>query len=141
MITARVNVFADFPAITAELEARTVRACDEAAVAGRSVAEAQAEGISDVLIVATHPTADGFRSGIKFTKHQWLVFDKGSLGKRTARLKRPNSRKESWRVRRGTNPYTAHRRDVTGKGIAARNISNPARAAGRKALIAGIHRL
>lgn len=136
MITAIVKAFNEVPAITEAVVARTRVGLDEAAKVGAEVATAKAAGISEVEIVPTQETADGMRSGIRFTDFRWRFFDKGTLGKHRGKLKR--ARRDSWTVRRGTNPYVAQRRDVSGKGIEPREISNPARAAGRRVLLARI---
>lgn len=133
MIKSTVKVFQDFPRITALIEARTIEACDAAAEAGVAVARERAAGVSDVEIVPTRPTVNGYASGIKFEKFIWRFFDKGTLGKHVGKLKR--NRRETWTVNRD-NPYVAHRGDIQGKGIAPRRISSPARTAGRRALIA-----
>lgn len=137
MITSTVRSFDYFAEFTDEIEARTLAALEEAAGAARSVADERAQGISTFSVVEPHRVAEGWASGISGANKKWRIFDKGSLGKRTAKLKR-DRRKDSWPVSRRGSTYEAHRRDVTGKGIAARNISNPARLAGRKKLLSGI---
>lgn len=137
MIRATVKVFQDFPLVTAEIEYRTLQALNQAAEDGGAVANLQAGNIGGVKTIPAHTTAEGAVSGIKFDNWLWRIFDKGSLGKHVGKLQR--NRQESWTVTRNGNPYVAYRGDVTGEGVDPRNISNPARAAGKKALIAGIH--
>jgi hypothetical protein len=139
MITSTIRTFDHFPQLTAEIEARTVRALDHAASAGAAVANAAGERISTFIVVPAHPTGQGFASGIRARNPLWRIFDKGSLGKRHARLKK-DRRMDEWMVNRGGSPYTASRGDTTGKGVEPRNISTPARTAGRRALLDGILR-
>lgn len=141
MITSRVSAIDDFGRVIDEVERRSTRALNDAARAAAQTFEERAAGIpgSEITVIPAHGTHNGFAAGIRARGPLWRIFDKGSLGKRTARLKR-NRRKDSWTVKRGDGEHTADRRDVDGKGIAARNISNPARTAGRKALIRGIRR-
>lgn len=144
MITSTIKTFERFPELTAEVEALTLRALEEAAKDGQAVADERADGVTTFNVIPAHRTATGFASGLRARNSIWRVFDKGSLGKRGARLKRPNLRAAAWTVRPGesnrSGPYTAHRGDVEGKGIAARQISNPARTAGRHALIEALRR-
>lgn len=140
MITSTVQVHDSFGEINVAIDRKTVRGLNDAARAAADVAEQKSGNIAEWNVIPAHGTANGFASGIKASNPLPNVFDKGSLGKRTARLKDPR-RKEDWRVvRKGSNPYTAHRRDVAGKGVAARNIRNPARTAGRKILNASVAR-
>lgn len=140
MITSTIRTFDHFPQLTAEIEARTIRALDEAATAGAAVANAASERIRTTFsVIPAQASVDGFASGIKARNPIWRVFDKGSLGKRHARLKQ-DRRKDVWPVDRRGSEYTAHRGDTTGKGIEPYNISTPARAAGRRALLNGILR-
>jgi hypothetical protein len=99
-----------------------------------------------------HGTVDGYSAGIKSRRKSsqtrggkpnatpiaWM-FDRGTLGNRTRRLKRP--RKESWTSSRGGSPYTAHRRDIAGKGIKPERFFGKARAAGRAKLLERIQRI
>ena len=138
MITSRIRTFETFPQLTAHVEELTMRALAQAAEAGKAAADERAQGITEFSVVVPRRTADGFASGIRARNPIWRVFDKGSLGKRTARLKRPNLRKDSWKVSRRGSTYEAHRGDTAGEGVAPRTISNPARTAGRRALLAAI---
>jgi hypothetical protein len=140
MITSTVKTFERFPELTAAIEALTLRALDAAAHAGQAVADDRASGITTFSIVPAQRSLEGFSAGIRAHNSIWRVFDKGSLGKRTARLKRPGLRKTDWNVERRGSVYTAHRGDVSGKGVDARTISNPARTAGRHALLAALTR-
>lgn len=138
MSKATVRIVDNTDTLFHAMRARTMAALAEAAEAGRAVFDEKATGITEATIVPPRANATGYSAGIRARNGIWRVFDKGSLGKRTARLKRPNQRKETWDVvRRGTK-YTAHRREVAGKGIAPRNIANPARLAGKKALRAAL---
>lgn len=139
MITSRIRTFDTFPELTVEIEARTIRALDNAAEVGAAVANAAAgPKISTFSIIRAHPIGEGFASGIKAKNPLYRIFDHGSLGKRNARLKK-DTRSAAWPVSRRGTDYTAHRRSLDG-GIEPRNISIPARRAGRKALIAAIRR-
>jgi hypothetical protein len=135
--TSRVNVFNFFPELTAEIERRTIRALEAAAEAGRAVANVEQGNLRRQFeVVQVRPTGAGFAAGIKGSPLV-RIFDKGSLGKHVGALK--STRKPSWQVNRGSNPYLAERHDdLSGKGVTARRIINPARLAGRKALVAGI---
>lgn len=140
MITSRVSAIDGFGKLIADVERRATRGLNDAAhVAAATFAE-RASGIpgSDPVVIPAQGIHDGFRSGIRARGPLWRVFDKGSLGKRTSQLKRPGQRKQTWTVRRGGTEYQAHRHDTDGKGIRARDISNPARAAGRRILIRSI---
>lgn len=138
MITSTVVVHDRGNTINQLLDRKIVRALNAAAVAAANVANEKSGNVGDWAVVPAHGTFNGYESGIRADSPLWHVFDKGSLGKRTARLKQ-NRRKAEWRVvRRGANPYVAHRRDIQGKGVDARHISNPARTAGRKALKAAL---
>jgi hypothetical protein len=137
-VKSTIRTFDHFPILTAEIEQRTRIALAAAAEAGMEVANEKGAGISSFRLVPVHESVDGYASGIKANNPLYRIFDKGSLGKRRAKLKRPGSRKSDWSVSRRGSVYTAHRGDVADKGISARDITNPARAAGRKALIDGI---
>lgn len=141
MIKSTIHTFDTLPHLTEKMLEKTRVALDHAAEAGKEVAEQRAEGISTFTAIPAHPVAEGLAAGIRGSNPLFRIFDKGSLGKRTARLKRPNLRKESWKVGRKGSAYEAHRRDVEGKGISARQITNPARTAGRKALIERIRQI
>ena len=82
MIKARVNTFADFSQVTAELEARTLRALNEAAAVGKAVAEERAGNVGHFEIVHAHPVPEGFASGLRASPLV-RIFEKGSLGKRS----------------------------------------------------------
>ena len=140
MTTARINVLDRFDEMTLALERRTVVALDAAAVEAAAVAERQANSpkpIARFSVIQAHNIGTGYASGVR-AGPLTHIFDKGSLGKRRANLKRARA-KPSWEVNRGTNPYTAHRHeDLSGKGVAPRNIFNAARKAGQAVLL---HRL
>lgn len=142
MTTARVNVVDRFGEITIELERIAVAALDDAAEEARTVADAAAnhsKPIAHFTVIPAHNIGTGYRSGVK-AGPLTHIFDHGSLGKRDAPLKRGRA-KPSWEVKRGSNPYTAHRHDdLTGKGVAPRGILAAARKAGRLILIARLTR-
>lgn len=139
MISSTINVHENIGAIDAAIDRITKRALNAAAHAAAAAANQKTGNVADWTTVPARGTSNGFASGIKADTPIWRVYDKGSLGKRTAKLKK-DRRKPEWQVNRGANPYTAHRRSTTTGGVAARNISNPARTAGRKALKAALHR-
>lgn len=131
-----------FAVVERRMEQKARQAVDAAAHAAAKVAEQQASGISEFRVLPARGTHEGFVSGVKALNPLVRIFDKGSLGKRRGRLKR-DRRKDSWKVTRKGTTYTAHRKPeaLTGStGVQARNIFGPARAAGRKALKAALHR-
>lgn len=141
MITSEVRIFDHFARIDAAIEEKTRRALNAAARRGQAVANEKAGNVGPFDIKPAHPIFQGFASGIRGRNPLWRIFDHGSLGKRRRGLKR-DRRKSSWTVHREVGgvghvqEYEAHRQDVSGKGITPRDISNPARRAGRKELIA-----
>jgi hypothetical protein len=140
-VKSTIRTFDHFPILTAEIEQRTRVALAAAAEVGMEVANEKAvtangRRISSFRIVPVHESVEGYASGIRANNPLYRIFNKGSLGKHRGKLKR--SGKDSWDVNRRGSVYTAHRGDVADKGISARDITNPARAAGRKALIDGI---
>lgn len=145
MIGSSVRIRDDFGELTAAVDRQTIDALNAAAAAGRAVAQERSAGTgsdTEWTIIPAHATHEGFAAGIRARTPTWRIFNKGSLGKRTAALKQPGRRKEFWEVKRGANVYTANRGDVTDKGVAAKNISNPARTAGRRTLLERIrHRI
>lgn len=142
MINANLHVEDFFPELNAWVEEKLKRSLNEGAAAMKTTAEAQAHGLGDVgefELVPAARTYGGFRAGVNARNKKFHIFDKGSLGKRTAKLKR-DRRKPSWDVNRGGG-YTATRSgDLEGKGVTPRNISSRARAAGRAAMFAAIRR-
>lgn len=141
MIKSTIRTFDTLPHLTDRMLEKTRDAVDAAAEAGQEVAEEQARGISTFDVIPAHDVVEGIAAGIHANNPLFRIFDKGSLGKRTARLKRPESRKEQWKVERRSSVYEAHRGNVEGKGITARQITAPARLAGRRKLIERIHQL
>lgn len=137
MITSRVNVEERFDVITLEVERRTVAALDAAAETALLVAEQAAntpKPIARFAVIRAHNIGTGYSSGVK-AGPLTHIFDHGSLGKRNAPLKR-STRKPSWQVNRGENPFTATRHENLGdKGVAPRNIFSRARKAGRAVLL------
>lgn len=141
MIKATVNVKADFGRVNDEIRRRSLQGLADAAREGERVAQVQAGNVTTFFTLHPTGTADGFHSGIKAKNRLVNVFDKGSLGKRTAPLKFPGRRKTTWPVqRKRANPYTAQRGDTTNEGVAPRNILTTARAAGRRALRSALTR-
>lgn len=136
MITSRVNVTENFSRVTEEIELRTVRALNAAAVEATHVAESRAntpKPIARFEAIPARNIGDGYASGVH-AGPLTRIFDRGSLGKHTGPLRR--ERRPSWEVNRGANPYTAHRSgDLAGKGVAPRRILTAARTAGRKVLL------
>lgn len=145
MIKANVDVRNEFGKVTESMRRQSLQALAQAAEAGKQTAERQARTeaghqVSTFWVVHPHGDADGFASGIRHKNPLANIYDKGSLGKRTARLKNPGRRKQAWPVqRKNANPYTAHRQETLG-GVAPLNIYNQARAAGRRALLAALRR-
>lgn len=147
-ITSRVQVHDDFGRISELVDRETIRSLDQAAEAGLQVATSRAhtangKQVSTFQLIPAHGTADGFASGIRANNPLWRIYDKGTLGKRRGALKGRNRRKDTWAVRPGKadrEGYEASRGDISGKGIPPADISNPARTAGRKTLIAALRR-
>jgi hypothetical protein len=147
VITSTVKTHDQLGRIDELLDRKTTSALNTAARAAAAVADERAhteagKQISTFQVIPAHGTANGFASGIKGRNPLWRVYDKGTLGKRRAQLKGRNRRKTSWTVKRNGSEYEAHRNPdaLNGKGISARNISNAARTAGRKALITSLRR-
>jgi hypothetical protein len=134
MLTSRVDITDRFADVTRAVELRAKEALDAAAAEAARVASEKAnepKPIARFVAIRAQPTGTGFASGVH-AGPLTRIFDKGSLAEHTGPLKR--QRKPSWEVRRGTNPYVAHRQAITG-GIAARNILKTARKAGRAVLL------
>ena len=145
MIQTKVSLDDHFQVVTAAVRRKSLQALEDAAQAGARDATEHARteaGHTVSTFRVVHPRADGtgYVSGIKANNRLLNIFDKGSLGKRTAPLKQAGRRKPFWQVNRGTNPYTARRGDTAGEGIAPLNVKTRARAAGRRALIAALRR-
>ncbi len=139
MIRSRVVIHDRLGEVDEILDRKIVRALNAAATDASAVANEKSGNVGKWAPIRAHGTENGFASGIRADTPLWRVYDKGSLGKRTARLK-DSRRKPEWPVSRGSNPYVAHRRSTTTGGVAARNIINPARTAGRKTLFAAVRR-
>jgi hypothetical protein len=142
MITSTVKTFDMFPELTVRIEELELHALNEAAKTAAAVASERATGITEFHPIPAGRTAEGYASGIRAKNPIWRVFDKGSLAKRTVPLKR-DRRKAEWPVRPGKadrSGYEAHRRTPISGGVDPKDISNPARRAGRKALIAALRR-
>jgi hypothetical protein len=140
MINARITFEDHFDLLDEQIEARVLLGLNEGAAVMAEVANSRSQGIKTTF----HPmparrTLSGWASAVSASNPIWRVFDKGSLGNRHVRLKR-DRRKDSWPVSRKGTTYTAHRRSTETGGVAARNISNPAKLAGLKALLAALGR-
>ena len=155
MITSQVKVFQRFPQVTRDVETAAKEGLEAAAVEAAAVAQAGASIDLEIEVVPVHGDISGYSAGIKArrtssrgrrggtaeentTPIAWF-FDRGTLGNRKRRLKRP--RKESWTVTRGGATYTAHRRDIAGKGIQPERFFGKARTAGRRKLLERIQRI
>lgn len=143
--TSRVDVFDHFARIDEFVERRSKQALDAAARRAATVFEQQS-GSHDfgVEIVPAHGDFNGFSSGIRVRNKLYHVFDHGSLGSRRGRRLKDPRRKETWEVRQRRRRYTAHRHPEAltqaDKGVAPLNLTNPARTAGRKTLLAELRR-
>lgn len=139
MIRATVTVDDRFPQLHAQVEQLARRATEAATEAAAAAAEAASTTI-DLELRKIPPTEDpdgvaaGIRSektgarGVRIAK----FFDKGTLGNRRGKLKRPG--RSSWSVDRKGSSYTAHRGNVDGKGIKAERFFAKARKAGLEAM-------
>jgi hypothetical protein len=139
MINARVTYEDHFDKFTEQIEQRIMAALNEGAVAMAEVASSRSQGITEFSPMRARKTLSGYASGASARNPIWRVFDKGSLGNRHVRLKK-DRRKDSWQVTRRGTTYTAHRQSTSTGGVQARNISNPAKLAGLKTLIAALGR-
>lgn len=136
MIRSRVIVSpggGPFDRADERLEALARRKVEAAARAAAQVANAGLGDVDEYVPTRSRGTFEGFAAGIRSRRFLGVIFDKGTLGKRTKALKR-NRRKDTWTVKRRGAEYTAHRRDIEGKGIAPRNVLGRARSLGRKAM-------
>lgn len=137
MIRSTIHLTERFDLITLELEKTAVVALDLAAAEAMAVAEQAANSpkpIAHFSVIPARNVGDGYESGVK-AGPLVRIFEKGSLGKRTGKLKR-GAGKPEWEVNRGANPYTAHRHDdLSGKGVSARHPFQLARKAGRTLLL------
>lgn len=155
MITSSVKAFARFPEVKQRVELAAKEAVEAAAAEAAVVANEGASIDLEIEIVPAHSDVNGYSAGIKSrrtssrgrrggtaeentTPIAWF-FDRGTLGNRKRRLKRP--RKETWVGTRGGTTYAAHRRDVAGKGIQPERFFGKARTAGRRKLLERIERL
>ena len=141
-VIVTVDLRERFQEITVLLEERTKLALSGAALEATSVANAVGGKYANFKYVAVHPIPDGWESAVEVDNRLLAnIYDKGTLGKHTGKLKQPGRRKASWTVKQRNRTYTAHRRDVTGKGVKGTGWRNKARAAGRKVLLAEVNRL
>lgn len=138
-ITARINLVEHFDLVDEAVERKSIEALNAAAVAGAAVfnQRTQLPG-HEATVIPAHGTGTGYASGIKAKDPLWRIFDKGSLGKRSGELKGRDRRRPEWTVKQRSRTYTARRHEEAltspDKGVAARQIANAARTAGRKAL-------
>jgi hypothetical protein len=151
-VSSQIKVFQRFPQVTRAVEVMAKEGLEAAAVEAAAVAQAGASIDLEVEVVPVHGDVNGYSAGIKSRKKSsqtrggnpnatpiaWF-FDRGTLGNRTRRLKRP--RKESWTSSRGGTTYTAHRGDVAGKGIKPERFFGKARTVGRAKLLERIQRI
>lgn len=139
MINAHIDFEDHFDRLDARIEARVLAALDEGARAMAAKANQQAQGKFHFSVIPGRRTLSGWAAAISADNKKWRIFDKGSLGERHVRLKR-DRRKEAWKVSRRGSEYTAHRQHLDTGGVQPLNISNPAKLAGLKALIAALGR-
>lgn len=154
-IRSGVKVFQRFPEITKRVEEACKEGLDAAALEAAAVAQASASIDLELEVQRAEGTVDGYSAGIKSrrtssrgrrggtadqnaTPIAWM-FDRGTLGKRRKKLKRP--RKESWPVTRKGSTFVAHRQDVDGKGIEPEGFFGKGRAAGRRKLLERINQI
>jgi len=145
-VTSRVDIRDHFDKVTELVERKTIKALNAAAQAGLPVAQKQS-GSKDFepQVIPAQGDWNGFSSGIRFRDRLINVYDHGSLGARGGRrLKQSGRRKASWPVVQKHRKYTAHRHPEAlveaDKGIKPRNITTPARTAGRRALLDALRR-
>jgi hypothetical protein len=151
-VSSQIKVFQRFPQVTRAVEDMAKEGLEMAAIEAAAVAQGSASIDLEVEVVPVHGDVSGYSAGIKSRRKSsqtrggkanatpiaWF-FDRGTLGNRTRRLKRP--RRESWTSSRGGTPYTAHRGDVAGKGIKPERFFGKARTAGRAKLLERIQRI
>ena len=151
-VSSQVKVFQRFPQVTKRVEEGAKHALEAAAAEAAAVAQESASIDLQLEIVPVHGYAEGYTAGIRSRKTSsqtrggaanstpiaWF-FDRGTLGHRTRKLKRP--RKETWTSRRRGTEYTAHRRDIAGKGVRQERFFGKARTAGRAKLLELIERI
>jgi hypothetical protein len=143
MINAHVTFEDHFDRLDEQIERRVLEALDEGAAVMAAVATEKAGNVSSFNPMPARRTLSGWASAVSATNKKFRIFDKGSLGKRHVHLKGADRRKDSWPVRPGQanrTSYEAHREHLDTGGVEARNISNPAKLAGLKALRAALGR-
>lgn len=145
-VTSRVESRDHFDRVTAAVERKVLNALDRASEAALAEARRQQKDV-DFGWEVKHARGDfnGFSSGIRARNRLVNVFDHGSLGARGGRkLVAAGRRKASWTVKQKHRTYEAHRHSEAltdaKKGIKSRNITNPARTAGRRRLLAELRR-
>jgi hypothetical protein len=148
VIRSQVKLFEQFGKVTEQVERLAVEGLNAAAREAAQVAQTHASFDLELEVIPAHDDVDGYSAGIKSRKQgrssAVLIagfFDKGTLGKRTAKLGARSRRKESWEVKRDTGGYTAKRHEITAEmGVEAQHFFGKARAAGRRAMLARIRR-
>lgn len=145
-VQTRVNILDHFDRVDEYVVRKTLVALDKAAAAGLAEAKRK-QGDIDFGWEVIQPAGDfnGFSAGIRARNRLVNVFDHGSLGARKGRkLKQAGRRKPSWTVKQKRRTYEAHRHPEalteTDKGINARDVTNPARTAGRRSLLLELRR-
>lgn len=139
MIRAHITFEDHFDRLDEEIDLRVLAALNEGAAVMAGVANAKAGNVATFTPMPARRTLSGWASAVHASNPIWRVFDKGSLGNRHVRLKKER-RKDSWQVTRRGTTYTAHRQSTSTGGVQPRNISNPAKLAGLKALLAALGR-
>lgn len=158
MIKSTVKTFDRFPEVTRAVQTAAKEGVEAAAIEAAAVAQANASIDLELEVVPVHRDFNGYSAAIKSRRKSsrtrgrsdsgdaiqstapiaWF-FDRGTLGNRRRRLKQP--RKESWTVTRGNKVHTAHRLDITGKGIKPERFFGKARTAGRAKLLERIQQI
>lgn len=149
MIRATVKTFSFFPQYIEAVDRLAHDGVQHAAEVGAQVAQANASIDLELAILPARAAGSAYIAGIKAHKQTRtpgrttpiaVFFDGGTLGGRHKALKRP--RKSSWTEKKQAtgSVYTAHRGDVSGKGIPAERFFGKARRAGRAALLEQIRR-
>jgi hypothetical protein len=143
MIRSRLVVRDSFGRLNELLEQKAIAGLNAAAQTASRVAQEDASIDLELETIPAHPSEAAYSAGITSRKRSRsdgsklaTYFDKGTLGKRRAKLGARSKRKDSWKVNRGGAGYVAHRHELDPeKGIAAENFFAKARTAGRRALI------
>lgn len=139
MIRATITIVDRLPELHRQVEALARRAAAAGAAAAAETAQATSSIDLELAVIPPGPDPDGVAAGIRSEKKGRAdgarigrFFDEGTLGNRRKPPKRPG--RSSWTVNRRGSSYTAHRGDVSGKGIQPERFFLKARLAGRKAM-------